>query len=585
MAKASGARSRRYASIASLDMDALRPTFLRIARLAAGFVSEGDADIVFAGAKAKGWRARDDLGWSKNSTFERSFCAVALDQREPLWIEDARQDSRFKHHGRVTGPTQLRFYAAAQIRLPGGAPVGVVCVSSSTPRPYDAQLVERLQDLAGIAADECHRQLTVQKLAKAEAKARAAQHFSDELIDNAPVAVCMTDRRLRILRVNSVWKNERFQTDDCIGRYLYHAVPSVGEIGEVFARCLRGETMRSERHQVTLEDGSTRWVRIEVTPWRDSRGRIGGVLNMSIDITNLVEAMEETERASERLKIATKLAEFRVWEMDYRRGELAADNNGGRRMDGAEEPSVGYEDLRRDMFTAIHPLDRERVREEWRQAMAEGRTFRSEYRYPSDLKEIWLEAASEQIRGENGRVERVIGIYKDITARRAAAMELVQAKEAAESANRAKSDFLATMSHEIRTPLNGVLGMAQAMAREELSETQRERLGVIRTSGEQLLSILNDILDLAKIEAGKLELEEVDFDLEAVARGVHSAFSALAAKKGLAFRLDLDGVEGVYRGDPTRLRQVLYNLVSNALKFTEAGESATRLGAGAQPGA
>jgi signal transduction histidine kinase/CheY-like chemotaxis protein len=158
------------------------------------------------------------------------------------------------------------------------------------------------------------------------------------------------------------------------------------------------------------------------------------------------------------------------------------------------------------------------------------------------------------------------------TALRQARGQARAGEQAAESANEAKSAFLATMSHEIRTPLNGVLGMAQAMAAEVLSPVQRERLDIIDQSGKALLAILNDILDLSKIEAGKLELEEIEFDLGDVARGAHSAFTALANKKGLSFALDIDQARGVYRGDPTRLRQILYNLISNALKFTEAGE-------------
>jgi two-component system, sensor histidine kinase len=144
---------------------------------------------------------------------------------------------------------------------------------------------------------------------------------------------------------------------------------------------------------------------------------------------------------------------------------------------------------------------------------------------------------------------------------------------AAEAANDAKSSFLATMSHEIRTPLNGVLGMAQAMAADHMSNLQRERLEVIRQSGEALLAILNDVLDLSKIEAGRFELEQVEFDLGELMKGAHSAFTALANKKGLSFDLTVDeGARGVYRGDPTRVRQILYNLISNALKFTEHGE-------------
>jgi two-component system, sensor histidine kinase len=148
---------------------------------------------------------------------------------------------------------------------------------------------------------------------------------------------------------------------------------------------------------------------------------------------------------------------------------------------------------------------------------------------------------------------------------------VVQALRREKEANAAKSVFLATMSHEIRTPLNGVLGMAQAMASDDLSSLQRDRLGVIRQSGETLLAILNDVLDLSKIEAGKLELEEIEFDLTEVAHGAYSAFTAIANQKGLSFALDMERARGRYIGDPTRLRQILYNLISNALKFTERG--------------
>jgi len=155
----------------------------------------------------------------------------------------------------------------------------------------------------------------------------------------------------------------------------------------------------------------------------------------------------------------------------------------------------------------------------------------------------------------------------------AIAADLRAAKTAADAASGAKTTFLATMSHEIRTPLNGILGMAQAMAIDDLAPQQASRLEIIRQSGETLLAILNDILDLSKIEAGKLEIEEVEFDLEQLLMGAHSTFTALANKKGLSFCLATDdAARGAYMGDPTRLRQVLYNLVSNAIKFTETGE-------------
>jgi len=151
---------------------------------------------------------------------------------------------------------------------------------------------------------------------------------------------------------------------------------------------------------------------------------------------------------------------------------------------------------------------------------------------------------------------------------------------AAAAANQAKSAFLATMSHEIRTPLNGVLGMAQAMAADGLPDCQRERLQVIQQSGQALLAILNDVLDLSKIEAGKLTLEDSVFDLCELAAGARAVFAQLAESRDLRFALVIeDGAAGCYRGDPTRVRQILYNLMSNAVKFTPTGEVRVALGA------
>jgi signal transduction histidine kinase len=155
---------------------------------------------------------------------------------------------------------------------------------------------------------------------------------------------------------------------------------------------------------------------------------------------------------------------------------------------------------------------------------------------------------------------------------RATMLELTHARDAAEAANVQKSQFLANMSHEIRTPLNGVLAMAQIMALSDLGGEQRERLNVIRKSGEALLEILNDILDVSKIEAGKLDLDVIEFDLEQVIHGARDGFTAVAQKKNLSFDIEIQpSAAGMRMGDPPRLRQIISNLISNALKFTNEG--------------
>ncbi len=160
---------------------------------------------------------------------------------------------------------------------------------------------------------------------------------------------------------------------------------------------------------------------------------------------------------------------------------------------------------------------------------------------------------------------------------RRAMAALVRARDDANAANVLKSHFLANMSHEIRTPLNGVLAMAEVMAMDELKPAQRERLSVIRESGGLLLAVLNDVLDLSKIEAGRLELAAENFDLAALAASLRESFAGEARDKGLAFEVAVAAeAHGVWRGDADRLRQILGNLISNALKFTLTGAVAVR---------
>jgi signal transduction histidine kinase/ActR/RegA family two-component response regulator len=281
------------------------------------------------------------------------------------------------------------------------------------------------------------------------------------------------------------------------------------------------------------------------------------------------DALQRSERSEQRLNLALALSDLHVFELDYRRHELV--------KAGAEDTffsrPMTYEDLYRDIYATVDPRDRELVVAAWTAHRETGVPYRPEYRVSrDDGQEVWAQGSVALFEDSEGRPQRLIGAIQNITARKKAERALLEAKADAEAASLAKSAFLASMSHEIRTPLNGVLGMAQAMAADELTPLQLERLAVVRQSGESLLAILNDVLDISKMEAGKVELEEIEFDLLDVAMKTHANFVSLAAEKALSFPLTLDAPPGLYNGDPTRLRQILSNLISNALKFTEAGE-------------
>ncbi len=182
------------------------------------------------------------------------------------------------------------------------------------------------------------------------------------------------------------------------------------------------------------------------------------------------------------------------------------------------------------------------------------------------------------LRDKNGRVTGLVGIGRDITHLKKVQEEMQKAREAAEAASRAKSEFLANMSHEIRTPLNGVMGMTDLALDTELTPEQREYLETVKMSGDSLLTVINDILDFSKIEAGKIDLEELDFDLRDSLEITLKTLALRADEKGLELLCEVaPEVPEVVRGDSSRLRQIVVNLVGNAIKFTDVGEVAVKV--------
>ncbi|HEY3796873.1 MAG TPA: ATP-binding protein [Caulobacteraceae bacterium] len=383
-----------------------------------------------------------------------------------------------------------------------------------------------------------------------------------ELIAGLHGAVVVVDRSLTILDANEQWLKElRIPKAAAVGQNFLEVVPAAAQWSAGFERSLGGHVSKAAKVRLMGRNGRPFFFQSANIPWRDAAGDIAGLIIVT-QILSDADVGEDAQRQSLRLETAVELAGIHVWEMDYEAENITAWGA----ADTFNEGAVGYAEFAADIGYTIHPADRERVLATWAAQDARGDDHRAEYRLKrDDDKLVWVQGSARYTYGADGQPTRMLGVLQNITDRKVAELD-------AEAANAAKSLFLATMSHEIRTPLNGVLGMAQAMAAGELTGEQRERLDVVRQSGETLLGILGDILDFSKIEAGKLDLETIDFDLEPVVRSALAPFTALAEAKGVTLDLDLNDAAGVYAGDPTRLRQILYNLTSNALKFTAAGE-------------
>ncbi len=410
------------------------------------------------------------------------------------------------------------------------------------------------------------------KRGRTKAKAMGLGSQLAAFVGQAPMAICMTDARLALIEVSPKWVAAiGAGRDETLGRSLYDILPeSETRFGERWRQCLEGQSISEQRVSVILPDRSRRWFQVEVHPWRDEAGAVGGLMITAQDVSEILAALERSKRSEQRFDIAAKIGGVHVWEMDYRRREL---HKFGAEDTFFEEPNT-FEGLSEDIYGGIHPDDVEGVKAAWAAHEADPNIpYGVEYRVRrGDGKEVWAFSTSELILDERGSPSRLVGAMQNITARKQAEAAIVKARDEAEAANRAKSEFLANMSHEIRTPMNGVMGMNALLMRTALSPEQRKYADAVRVSADCLLGIINDILDISKLEAGKVELETIDFTLSSVVEDVVELLSPRAAEKGLEVAADLDdGARIGFRGDPSRLRQVVLNLLSNAIKFTEDG--------------
>lgn len=280
---------------------------------------------------------------------------------------------------------------------------------------------------------------------------------------------------------------------------------------------------------------------------------------------------EELARLSWRLEFALATAGIGVWDVDLATDHLIWDDH-CRYMLGITHKQPYYSEL--DWLGVIHPEDRSRALSETIAAIRGSGRFRTDYRVVRPDGEIrHIRDTAALYKGEDG-TRRLVGLIVDITEDIALQQELRERRSDAEAATLAKSRFLATMSHEIRTPLAGVLGLLGLMLEaRDLSPEQKERATLALASAEQLLEILNDILDFSRLEAQQVRVAPEPVDIFTLVRDIAALMTAAAERKGLHFRVEFaSGLPERIMADPQKLRQILANLASNAIKFTETGE-------------
>ncbi|MBC9783784.1 PAS domain S-box protein [Heliobacterium chlorum] len=319
-------------------------------------------------------------------------------------------------------------------------------------------------------------------------------------------------------------------------------------------------------------EGDLTWIRINSEPlFRPDADKPYAAVTTFSDITEQRNVQNKLKTTERQLKGIFNSLDLVFWSMDPHSNKILQISPACEKIYGY--PPEAFIENPRLWFDCIHPDDIHNGEKANNNVLGGSPVYTENRIIRRDGEVRWIRVHIIPLFDDDGRVTLLNGLIMDITDKKQTEEELRLAKEKAEEASRAKSDFLAMMSHEIRTPMNGILGMNDLMLDTALTREQNEYAEAIQESAEVLLNVINDILDYSKVEAGKMELEKIDFDLHTTIRSVIKVFTNKAKDKGLVLSLSISPeADKLLQGDPTRLRQVLFNLVGNAIKFTKSGK-------------
>jgi len=441
----------------------------------------------------------------------------------------------------------------------------------------EAALLAFIGQLSSLVVVAMAARIVLRARVAASASIQRGEQRLHRIVNGMPAAIAHIDYTESTPHYSFVNRRyaERFgRTDEAVGGM---GVPEL--LGDEAYRRIEPHLQQVRRGEAAeydlalpMPDGSTRYDRSYLLPDRAEDGSVQGAYIFAIDDSERKRALLALELSQTRLAEAQAMAQVGNWEFDLQTERLEWSDEvyhicGHRPRSFAPFFTAHY-------MAATHVDDRPRLAAALEQILATSAPQQLEHRIQRpDGVERTVEVRAEVLRTDSaGRIVKLVGIIQDVSERKLIEQQLIAAKEAAESASRAKSVFLANMSHEIRTPMNGVIGMADLLLQEPLAERARHYARTIQRSGRALLGVLDDILDLSKIEAGRLDLESASFNLQVMLRELQDLFGEAARLKNVTLRVTVAAdLPRWVTGDVVRLRQVLLNLVSNAVKFTTHG--------------